>query len=403
MLLTPVLKIPGFIGVRLEDLLVFCLIFYFAFIQRITFKVPMRVSLFVLFIPILLLSITVGSFLMMPASLLDLTKYIWLLKSIVIYLVFFNYIYGDSGEQENRIEEILRYFLIFSVVSSFICFQQYFNLFNLNKTYIPLIAPSQFTSLMPGYSSPRVVGMLGNPNLQGYVFALALNCMLFLLMKKRTIIMMVWAIVLLVAMLMTLSRGALVSFLVGALFLFFSYEKDRSFRIYKVFIFVFVCSILFIIIFWLKDNAVIYNLILFRFEMLSNISEDGSFVARFHGWLINYEYFKLSPLFGLGPLPRATEIFGMGDNEWLTFLRAYGVVGIVWLVCFMFAPCFLRCPSSLATKNRKNLVLSVLIITCVYMVPAAVITNSGLIGILLVILTMYDVSQAKLSIGFLKT
>jgi hypothetical protein len=389
------IKVPGFIGVRLEELLVFFLVFYCAAIQRVTFKVPFRVSLFVIFVPILLISITVGSFLLMPAALLDLTKYIWLFKATVIYLVFYNYIHADGGSEEKRADEILKLFVICSVLSSFICFQQYFNLFNLNRLYIPLIAPSQYTTLMEGYSSPRVVGMLGNPNSQGYALALALNCMLFLIFKEKSTTKILGAIVIFIAMLMTLSRGSLVSCLAGVLVLFCFYKKDKKFVIYKLVIFCLLFFVLSVLILWLKDNPLIYDLILFRFEALSNISEDTSFVTRFHGWLINIEHFKLSPVFGVGPLPRAVTIFGAADNEWLLFLRSYGIVGVVWLLCFLFVPIFMRRTKFIEAKNRRSLVLAGVIITCLYMIPAGVITSSGLVGILLVFLSIYDSEQVR--------
>lgn len=400
MLLTPGVKIPGLIGIRLEDFIIFLIVFYFAAGGHASIRFPERGVYLLYFIPILLLSITVGSYLSMPTTLLDLSKFIWLLKSLVIYITFYNYVYGyESKDIETNIVTILFYFILFCVLASFICIQQYFNVGGLNQLYIPLIAPSQYTSLMPGYPSPRVVGLLGNPNSQGYVFALSIICTLFLFFKKGNKYLLVFGFFLILGLLMTLSRGALLSCLFGLLFVFLGYRKDKVFGVYKLIVLSFIAIFVFFLVVWLASNPVIYNLILFRFEALSNITEDGSFVARFHGWLINIEYFKLSPVFGLGPLPRASAIFGASDNEWLSFLRAYGVVGMIWLLLFMFKPLAFKGNFILVIRNRKAFSYSILLATCVYMIPAAVITNSGLIGILLALLSICDTERFSVSIN----
>jgi len=391
-LLTPIIKIPGFLGVKIEDLMVFGIVFYYFFVKKIVFKLPVRAIILLAFIPLLLISITTGSFLLMPTNFTDLTKYIWLLKALVVYLVFYNYMHVNTEQESQRIENILRLFIFFSVLASFICFQQYFNLFGLNKFYIPLVAPTQMKTLMDGYPTPRVVGMLGNPNAQGYAFAIALLCCMYLYLinsNKKTLISSVF---ILLGLFMTLSRGAFVCFVIGALFLFLSYKKNWLFSVYKVIflsVFLVVFSFLFL---WLKDNEIMYNMILFRFESLSNISEDNSFISRIHGWIINYEYFKLSPFFGVGPLPHSSDIFGSADNEWLFFLRSYGGVGMLWLLIFMFLPFVFKKHKDLSLNNRKMFAISCTIATGIYLIPAAVVTSSILFPVFLVVLSIYDIN-----------
>jgi hypothetical protein len=167
------------------------------------------------------------------------------------------------------------------------------------------------------------------------------------------------------------------------------------FSVYKYVFLSILIVVLSALIFWLKDNEVIYNMILFRFEALSNITEDKSFMARFHGWLINYEYFRLSPLFGVGPLPRSADIFGTADNEWLFFLRSYGGIGTGWLVAFIFLPFIFKRHKCKIQKNRKMFVLSCAMATVVYIIPAAVVTSSVLFPVFLVVLSMYDVSRHR--------
>jgi hypothetical protein len=396
-------KIPGFIGIKLEDFLVFFIVFYYVFIQKTPFKLPVRAILLLFFIPILLTSITTGSFFLMPTALTDLTKYIWLLKALIIYLVFYNFINADGKDDHDRVIKILKLFVFFSVIASFICFQQYFDLLGLNKFYIPLVAPSQMTTLMGDYGSPRVVGMLGNPNAQGYAFAIALICCLYLYLNKGSKKVLVYSLFILFGLLMTLSRGAVVCFVSGALFLFLRYQKNWLFSVYKIIFLVIFLIALSALFLWLKNNEVIYNMVLFRFEALSNITEDKSFLARFEGWIINFEYFKISPVFGLGPLPRASDIFGMADNEWLFFLRSYGIIGGGWLLLFMFIPFVFKSHKILKLKNRKTFVTACAIATAIYIIPAAVVTSSVLFPVFLVVLSMYDVSKKSITYSQCRT
>jgi hypothetical protein len=398
-LLTPMIIIPGFMGVKLEDLVVFMIVFYFFAAQNITFKLPIRALLFLIFIPLLLISVAMGSFMLMPTTITDLTKYIWLLKGGVIYLVFYNYMYSNEEQEDERVKKILMLFISFSVLASFICFQQYFNLFGLNKFYLPFVAPTQMATLMEGYGSPRVVGMLGNPNAQGYAFAIALICCLYLYLMDSSKKVLVYSCFIFLGLIMTLSRGSLLCFVAGAVFLFLVYKKNWLFSVYKI-IFLSIASVILTILFlWLKDNEVIYNMILFRFEALSNITEDRSFIARYHGWIINYEYFKLSPLFGVGPLPRSIDIFGMADNEWLFFLRAYGAIGTLWLLLFMVLPFFLKKHNNLKKTNRKKFAFSCVMVTGIYMIPAGVVTSSVLFPVFLVVLAMYDVDKKSITLS----
>ena len=80
---------------------------------------------------------------------------------------------------------ILKWFVRCGVLSCFICFQQYFDLFDLNAKYIPFVAPTQAYTLLSGYFAPRVVGMLGNPNVQGAVLALSMVAHFYLILKGK--------------------------------------------------------------------------------------------------------------------------------------------------------------------------------------------------------------------------
>ena len=395
-LLTPTIKIPGFIGIRLDDLLAFSILGLFIFLSKISIikvKFPIRACLLLVFFFLLLISITWGSTYSLPTSILDLTKYIWLIKLLVIYLVFYNYIFYDNELFEiiKRRNIILSAVVVIATISALISISQFFNPLNINKLYVPIVAPTQYTTLMQGYGTPRVVGMIGNPNAQGYLLALSLLTGLFLMLTKSSKKLGLMSLVIFIAMLMTLSRSALIVLLVGAFTLFLLYKKDKIFALYKIFILILVCLFLAGLIIFLKDNEAIYNLIIWRFEALTNIMEDKSFLARFHGWTINLEFFYKSPLIGVGPLPRGGDVFGASDNEWLYFLRAYGSVGVFWLVLFLFVPFLYSIKNNyLITQNFNYYSFAMVVMTCIYMVPAGVITSSSLSSLFIALLAFSD-------------
>ena len=276
-------------------------------------------------------------------------------------------------------------------VSALVCISQFFNPLNINSYYVAFVAPTQFTTLIEGYGTPRAVGMIGNPNAQGYLMALALLSGFYLMLKSASKYSSIKLILIFTAMLMTLSRSSLAVFVVGVLFLFVFYKKNKMFSYYKYLILIFIGMFLFGALVVLNENEVIYNSILWRFEGLANIMEDKSFIARFHGWAINIEYFNLSPIFGVGPLPRGGELFGASDNEWLFFLRSYGAIGTVWLLLFLYSSfIFTNKVKSPDIRNFNYFSLSVVIMTSIYMIPAGVITSSSVSSLFVAILALND-------------
>ncbi|MCY7296204.1 O-antigen ligase family protein [Alteromonas sp. a30] len=395
MFLTPTISIPGFIGIRFEELFIVpWLALSFLFRPSLRMLIPFRAFFFLLFSILLITSISVGSIMQLPASLLDLVKLIWIVKIFFIYSILYNFIHSDSDYYQ-RLIYILRIFVIFGFVSALICIQQYFDILSLNRYYVPIIAPTQFNTLMPGYSSPRVVGIIGNPNAQGLVMAFTLITLTYLILEKRIKYGSVLFVVLFSALIMTLSRSAFIVWGCGTVCLILLFRGGWKLTIYKYVLLASVIAIIGVMFVFLRDNKVIYNLILFRFELLANGLEEGSFSARFNQWMLNIRYFLESPIFGVGPLPRA-GIFHFADNEWLVLLRSYGLVGTGWLVMTLTLPLLLFRPAHKWGKNLKSFNLSILLCAFMYMVPAAVLTGINTVSFLIVLLACIDQNHSAI-------
>ncbi|ACD95213.1 O-antigen ligase family protein [Trichlorobacter lovleyi] len=394
LLLTPTFYAPGVIGIRLEEiyvLLFVLIIFCIPNKNGWSIKIPSRVIIMLFFPPILMLSIFAGAVCALPATLADLMKLVWLAKSILIYIIFYNFINLDGSGLNNRIEFIIRSYISLAAVSSLVCFQQYFNLFNLNSIYIPLIAPTQFTSLMPGYPTPRVVGMMGNPNIQGYALAIGILLAIYMTLNKKETAITITLPVMFIALFMTLSRGALISLFAGLfLFLFAMKNTSTKIKLIKIAIGLIIIFTLYYSYEFLLQNELLYNAILYRYENLDNVAEDTSFSARYGGWSINWKYFNMSPILGVGFMPRATNIFIGADNEWIYILRSLGLLGVVWLLILLIAPFIFNKKSKQIAKNINTLVLSIILLACVFMIPAAVIFSPLTFPFLLIFMSFSD-------------
>lgn len=402
-ILTPSIFIPGFIGIRLEELCVAIFAFAVLFTHKENgwiIRIPLRVILLLFFWPIILISTFVGILHSLPTALADLSKIVWLIKAVIIYLIFYNFVTADTQERNSRIDFILRYFVKFSVISAVICIQQFFDVFSINSLYVPIVAPTQFVPLMPGYPSPRSVGMVGNPNVQGLVLSLALVVFMYISLKSKKKVSIFTLSILFVALLMTLSRGALVAFMAGAVLLFVSYKKGIRFLITRMIFGVSVLMLLYFAYDMMLENQAIFDAMLFRFQLLEHATEDESFTMRFDTWAFNLELFKIDPIFGVGLLSNAYDI--AADNEWIRFLRSFGIVGIVWLLVFMFSPLLLKRNKSLESRNQTRFILSILFLSVTYMIPAAIILSPITFPMLLVLLSIDDHNMATLRVGYLK-
>ena len=146
-ILTPNIRINGIPSFRIEQVIVilFSISIFIRFILRkrvefTNYKFPIMYFIFSFFI---MLSILIGSIKgisVIPNDFFEIYKiYIY----IGIYLIFRTIIKNE--DDKIKIINVIRICLVVSVIISI---QQYFNILNLNDKYVPLIAPTQFRTLV---------------------------------------------------------------------------------------------------------------------------------------------------------------------------------------------------------------------------------------------------------------
>lgn len=323
--LTPNIKVTaGIPALRLDDLTpIFWIVIMTLFSQKIScLSLPRIIPLFGLLflLPISILAGSIGGY---DNSIGELTQYVRLIKYILIYLLAAEFI-----NRTNDILWLLRRVAVLGICLTALAVTQYFNVFGLNALYIPMVAPTQFLTLVNGYPVPRVVGMTGGPNEAAMLFALASISSLYAYVKyDRKLFLLAWAVCFL-GVGMTGSRTGLVAGGVGILTLSALYIFPHL-KLKTLVFPTFICLSGALII----SRFANFDLLLIRFLEVSTISDSASWNARVVNWEINMKMASENILFGVGPLTRAG--LGSADNDWLLIQRSYGIFGVgavLWVV-----------------------------------------------------------------------
>lgn len=286
--------------------------------------------------------------------------------------------------------KVLNFMRICLVISVMISVQQYFNLFGLNEVYVPLIAPTQARFLINDYPFPRVVGLTSNPNeyaIMPGIGVIVSWAMYSLDRNKRNLAFMA---VFILGVLMTLSRSGFIFVAVGIVMYTILYffrctiRRSRSSLIIadrhslEFITFALLMGAVMIIAFF----TIVPEELTWRLIRGLNLSSDSSFQARLTNWVEHIDYFKMSPVFGLGPA-KAIVYQAQADNEWLLFLRRYGVVGCTYIALIFFVP-FRR------SRDRfySLIYFSTISAAAVYMLVANIYSSFQVVPLIIILAAM---------------
>lgn len=310
----------------------------------------------------------------------------WELAKVLQYFLIFALV----ASLRINAADIKRYYklaLVVLLLSALFAFLQYIDFAGINRLVSPYYAPTQMRGLLV---HGRVAGTTPNPNEFGVLMVLAASLALSggLFFQERGLRILSWAVlpVFWLALVLTLSRSALVAlFLAGVTILFlFLKRKSLKHRFRRVVLFVLLgCVAGAVILQVMPEKA------LFRFSQLATFTEASSWQERVANWTTQFAIWLESPWLGWGP-GKAT----MGtivDNEWLLLLRRYGVVGLVIFLC-LFGSLFLGL-SRIRRVNSETPVVALsvalqgtLVGYSLYMIVAAVYHSLQLMPILLLFL-----------------
>lgn len=395
-ILTPNIRLGSLPSFRIEQIIVILFSLYFIielFLRKKTEKTNLRFPIMYLgFSLIIIISILVGSLKGITIVINDFFE----IYKVFIYLGLYIITAYLVKSEEDKIK-ILKFMIFCMLISVLISVQQYFNLFNLNETYIHIIAPSQSRPLLNNHPNPRVVGMTSNPNtyaiIPGIGTILSLAVYSYTKEKKYISFFLIYVL----GVLMTKSRSGFVFMLIGTLFFVFLYIIKSNFKITRTSdgrinikgLRTIITTLILLILFAIIIYIVLPDELNSRLVSGLNLKTDNSFQARLINWKEHIDLFKLSPIFGLGP-GKSIEYGSYTDNEWILFLRRYGIIGTIYIALTFLRP-FIKSKD----KFFKYIYFSVLLASGLYMIPAAIYHVFQIMPLIMILAALISKDENK--------
>lgn len=255
----------------------------------------------------------------------DSFEFVKVIKYLVILLLLSNLSY-----QETFIKQFIIIIILSITISAIIGILQYLNLFNINSQITPLYTISQL-----GNIDNRIIGTTANPNDFGIflISGIILTQNQLIVNRNKTLLYFLAIIIMLFAVIMTVSRTTLLTLVIAELIFLFLLIHRHNFP--KKVLILFTMFFFVVGIFIIKYTS---DYFITRISSGMNIGEDVSFLLRLISWEKNINIWLKSPIFGWGPAKSIQST--IVDNEYILILRRYGIVGILGYLTFYLFPLY---------------------------------------------------------------
>lgn len=281
--------------------------------------------------------------------------------------------------------------LVFGLAAG-VALLQHFNIAGINSTLTPIYDSN--VHVTDGIID-RVIGTSGNPNEFGAIMIipalLSFAGVLVFKGKKRGLFACAMCLFA-AALIVTLSRTALIALIAGMAFILlwrFLNVAGVQLFVRRTPAVIVISAILAVLLIVMAPDRVIN-----RLSTVSQFSQTTSWVARTENWSGHAATWLASPLFGWGP--GKGTMGTIVDNEWLLFLRRYGIAGAL-VFAVLLARLYRRLGRSLTPRDvvtqpyRVALQLAmqgVLVAYTIYMVTAAVYHVPQIMTVLLLMVSL---------------
>ena len=213
---------------------------------------------------------------------------------------------------------------------------QYFNPFSINEMYIKSYAPTQSTTLINDYPTPRIVGTKPNPSVYGVLVALGVyfNILYYKYAKNKFI---VWTSIALciVNLMMTLTRTIQIAFGVSILLLILISVWMRKGWKKAIKITGIVILLLFLLLLLLPNSLT------WRLFQIFDFSNANSWVERLNKWEDYTKIINENILIGIGPVKNHVQELGYVDSEWIQTFLQYGILGFIAYIAMLLSPFYI--------------------------------------------------------------
>ena len=306
--------IPLGIAIRFDDFLALFLI-PFVILTKPNFKTN---RLFFSYLLILLSFITSTFygylFLKVPFSIRDINELFRMIKPFLIIIAV------SYCNLRTLVSYLNSFFKVGAILLILLGFLEFFNVLSF-RTLIYSLYGYEF-----GNMGGRSVLTAGNPNIAS---ALVLYFMIYFLQRMLLtgdrILSLFKILFLLVVLLMTSSRTALIVFVVVLLASMYFHRKHN--KILSIVIITFCALLTFPLLKY-------FDYLTIGFVSFSD-GTNTSMLIRYQQWSDAINLFKQSPIIGWGP---AKDLHtSVVDNEYFLLLRRYGILGVVFVINFLFS------------------------------------------------------------------
>lgn len=320
----------------------------------------------------------------------------------LIRLLYYLLLFTLVANLSIPLTSIRRYYVFALIVllgSALFGFSQYLNLGNINTYISPYFTgEAQMRGLI---YARRITGTLPNPNDFGALMVLASSLALsgVLFFRRKTLRLFSWVCLPIfgLAVVLTLSRTALVALGVAVFFMFLMlYPRIVEFRWVSRRM---LTALPIVVVIVLLVMQLAPDMFFVRVAELRDIEEAAGWQMRLIMWQYNFDLFLQSPVFGWGPVEEGMPT--IVDNEWLLLLRRYGIVGVAVFVA-LFASLFIglskirRASSSVDVSMLTVALQATIVAYAIFMIPAGVYHSLRLMPILLLFLGLaYSQAQKR--------
>jgi len=256
--------------------------------------------------------------------------YMILLRYLVYSLAL---IAGTFVSIRTKREWILKYSLLIIIISSIaISFMQYFNVSGINQFMVPIYC-DRYQSLIAGMSWRRIIGTIGNANYWGLLMALFFVGSTYYAIIKRKLTSLPFVVLLLISILMTGSRSALLvaaaSPVIGLVMIG---TKGQNLSQKKILTFIALIIATTFIYFSYKIFISEYYENKDRFDM----SNTQTLEMRVKYWSESLSEIIANPyqmIVGRGPSKSSQRVYG--DNIYVLIFRDFGLISIIVYLLFL--------------------------------------------------------------------
>lgn len=290
---------------------------------------------------------------------------------IVRYIVFamITVIILTVCQEEKYKIFLLKTISILMIIISIFGIIQYFNPFSINELYIKSYAPTQSTTLVGDYPTPRIVGTKPNPSVYGILVSLGIYFNLFYYKQAKYKSLCLFSIALcLINLMMTLTRTIQIAFLASfILYILIAVWLKKGWK--KAILGTIIVIWLVIMILLILPDSLTWRL----FQVL-DFSNANSWMERMNKWEEYIPIIQENILFGIGPVKNHVHNIGYIDSEWIQMLLQYGILGFISYVLMLLSPLYLY----IKNKDNKNILKYYIPILCIIFINN--IASSSLIS-----------------------